>query len=77
MDIVNLCLAIVPLPYLSRAFTRFRFIWTSVQQAQASQEQLKTLAYALAQLLRALDMQYREGKLLQNKTSEALNDLQM
>jgi hypothetical protein len=75
MDIVQQCLALAPVPYLSTAFSILRFIWSSVQQAQASKEQLRVLATCIAQLLRALDTQYRTNKIVPSTTATALNDL--
>jgi hypothetical protein len=51
MDIIQQCLALVPVPYLGTAFSIFQFIWTSVSQAQASKGQLRVLAFALSELL--------------------------
>ena len=75
MDVVQQCLALAPVPYLSTAFSLLRFIWTSVQQAQASKEQLRVLATCIAQLLRALDAQYRSNKIARSATATALDDL--
>jgi hypothetical protein len=77
MDIVQQCLALAPVPYLSTAFSLLKFIWTSVQQAQASKEQLRVLATCIAQLLRALDYEYRANKMVPSTTATALNDLSM
>jgi hypothetical protein len=75
MDIVQQCLALAPVPYLSTAFSLLRFIWTSVQQVQASKEQLRVLANCIAQLLCTLDAQYRTNKIVPSTTATALNDL--
>jgi hypothetical protein len=75
MDIVQQCLALAPVPYLSTAFSILGFIWFSVQQAQASKEQLRVLATCIAQLLCALDAQYRTNKMVPSTTAAALNDL--
>ncbi|KIM73991.1 hypothetical protein PILCRDRAFT_715514, partial [Piloderma croceum F 1598] len=57
------------------AFSILRFIWSSIQQAQASKGQLEALAQSIAQLLKALDEEYSTGRLLQVKTSTPLADL--
>ena len=44
MDIVQQRLSLAPVPYLELAFSVFRFIWSSVEQAQASKQQLRALA---------------------------------
>src|SRR5882762_8792548 len=75
MDIIYQCLSVVPVPYLAPAFAAFRFIWSSVEQAQASKQQLKALTQSVAQLLQTLHDQYRTGRLLETKTSKPLADL--
>jgi hypothetical protein len=75
MDIIRHCLSLTPVPSLDPAFDSFRFIWPSVQQAQASQHQLEVLTQAIAQLLLALDGEYRAGRLDQVRTSAPLSDL--
>jgi len=75
MDIVHLCLSVTPVPYLAPAFSSLRFIWSSIERAKASKCQLEALAQAIAQLLKALDGEYRTGRLLQTRTSTPLADL--
>jgi hypothetical protein len=75
MDVVESCLALVPVPYISNAFAIFRIIWVSVQQAKTSNEQLRALSYTVAQLLRALDTEYRDQKLTKARTSAQLDEL--
>jgi hypothetical protein len=75
MDIIQHCLSLAPLPYLSPAFSALRFIWSSVQQAQASKRQLEALTQLIAQLLKTLDSEYRARRLLQASTSRPLDGL--
>jgi hypothetical protein len=75
MDIIQSCLSLTPVPCLGLAFSVFRTIWTSVQQVQASKEQLLVLAYSSAQLLNVLDTQYRARRLLEDRTSMPLHEL--
>src|SRR5882762_2265916 len=75
MDIIHQCLSMVPVPYLTPAFAALRFIWSSVEQARASRQQLQALAQSIAQLLQTLHDQYRSGRLLEAKTSRPLADL--
>jgi hypothetical protein len=75
MDIIYSCLSLAPVPYLAPAFSALRFIWLSVQQVQASQQQLEALAQSIAQLLHMLDEEFRAGRLLQSRTSTPLADL--
>ena len=75
MDIVHLCLSVTPVPYLSPAFSALRFIWSSIERAKASKCQLEVLAQSIAQLLKALDGEYRNRRLLQARTSTPLADL--
>lgn len=75
MDIVYQCLTLAPVPYLAPAFAVLRFIWSSVQQAQASKQQLHALAQTVAQLLWTLNQEYSAGQLQECKTSTPLADL--
>jgi hypothetical protein len=61
MDIIQQCLSLSPVPYLHPAFSVFKFIWSSIQQAQASKQQLEALVQLITQLLMALDGEYRAG----------------
>jgi hypothetical protein len=74
-DIIEQCLSLAPVPYLSSAFHLLRMIWLSVQKAQASKRQLETLAQSIAQILGTLNEQYRIGRLLHVKTSTPLTNL--
>lgn len=75
MDIIQQCLFAAPVPYLAQAFSVFRFIWLSVEQAQASKWQLEALAQSIAQLLHTLNREYLARRLLQVRTSAPLTDL--
>ena len=75
MGIIDQCLLLVPVPYLSFAFHLLRTIWLSIQQAQASKWQLEALAQSIAQILDTLNEQYRTGRLLKVKTSTPLKKL--
>lgn len=75
MDIITLTLALSPVPGLGAAFSLLRFIWSSVQRAEANQQQLIALSQSSAQLLGSLDNEYRTGKLLDQQTAVPLNDL--
>lgn len=75
MDIIGQCLALVPVPYLHLSWTVFRFIWTTVQDIQASKEQLRSLSLSIAQLLQTLDAEIRAGRLIPEETSAELDNL--
>ncbi|KIM87192.1 hypothetical protein PILCRDRAFT_303643 [Piloderma croceum F 1598] len=75
MDIIQQCLSLAPVPYLVPAFSVFRFICSTVEQAQASKQQLQALSQTIAQLLSTLNKEYRAGRLLQTKTSTPVADL--
>ena len=75
MDFIQQCLCLAPVPYLAAAFSALRLIWLSVEQAQASQRQLESLAQSIAHLLQTLDREYRSGRLRQEQTSTPLVDL--
>jgi len=64
-----------PAPCLSGVFTIFRFIWQTVQQVQASQAQLRTLAVAVAQVLQILGLKYHAGHLIEGNTPSPLGSL--
>jgi hypothetical protein len=44
-------------------------------EVQANKEQLRTLACSIAELLQALDQEYRKGQLVSNKIFVFLDDL--
>jgi WD40 repeat protein len=75
MDVVHLCLSLTPVPCLSQTFSVLRFIWSSIERANASKCQLEALAQSIAQLLKALNGEYQAGRLLQARTSTPLADL--
>jgi hypothetical protein len=75
MDIIQQCLSLAPVPYLAPAFSVLRFIYSSVEQAQASKWQLQALSQTIAQLLLTLNRAYRSRQLLHAKTSTAVDDL--
>jgi len=75
MDIIHQCLLLAPVPYLVPAFDVFRFIWTSVEQAQASKLQLHALAQTIGQLLSTLNKEYRAERLVQAETSTPVANL--
>jgi hypothetical protein len=76
MDIIHECLSLVPVPYLAPSFAAFRFIWSSIEQAQASKQQLKVLAQSIAQLLQTIDQEYRGRRLLESRSLTPLANLQ-
>jgi hypothetical protein len=75
MDIIQQCLSLAPVPYLAPAFSVLRFIWSLVEQAQASKRQLQALAQTIAQLLRTLNREYSAGRLRKRDLSTPLGDL--
>jgi len=75
MDIIHQCLSLAPIPYLAPAFSILRFICSSVEQAQASKQQLRALAQTIAQLLCALNEEYRAGRLVEARTSTSVTNL--
>ena len=75
MDVIENALQLVPVPYLSTAFSIFRFIWTTVQDVQASKEQLKVFSNAIAQLLCTLDSETKAGRIVLGRLSPELLNL--
>lgn len=75
MDFTQQCLSLAPVPFLATTFSGFRFIWSSVEQAQANKRQQQALIQSIAQLLYTLDGQYRVGRLMQDRTLTLLADL--
>ena len=75
MDIIQQCFFLAPFPYLAPAFTVFKFICSSVQQAQASKQQLEVLTQSITQLLKTLDGEYRAQRLLPAWTSVPFDNL--
>jgi len=75
MDIIQHCLSSTPVPHLASAFFTLKFIWSDVEQAQVSKQQLRVLVQSIAQLLHTLDTEYKAGRLLHVRTSVHLADL--
>ena len=75
MDIIHQCLSLAPIPYLAPAFSILRFICSSVEQAQASKQQLRALAQTIAQLLCTLNEEYHAGRLVEAKTLTSIANL--
>jgi hypothetical protein len=75
MDIIEHCLALSPVPGLATAFSVFRFIWLTIDQVQVCKQQLIALVHSTAQLLQALDTQFRGGHLSESKASAPLANL--
>jgi hypothetical protein len=75
MDIIHQSLSLVPVPCLAPAFSVLRFIWSSVEQAQASKQQLQVLAQTITQLLSTVNREYSAGRLMRGNNSTSLADL--
>ncbi|KAF9055624.1 kinase-like domain-containing protein [Panaeolus papilionaceus] len=75
MDVIESCLGIAPVPGLGFAFKVFKSIFASVQEAQGFKEQLIVLSASIAAILKALDRQYRDGKLSEISTRKELDEL--
>jgi hypothetical protein len=76
MDAINHCLQLVPIPYLSSAFSLFTLIYSSIDQVQGSRKQLNVLAKCVSQLLITINANYKPGKGSLNTTTAAtLDDL--
>ena len=75
VDTVEGCLSLVPAPHLRNDFLALSVIWASVGKAEASRQQLRVLAYSIAQFLRTLDTEYRAARLIPAATSLPLVDL--
>lgn len=76
MDIITHCLALAPVPGLAAAFSVLRYLATSIQQVQASKQQLLGLATAIAQLMTTLNGEFAAKRLLPENSVEPLHDLQ-
>ena len=69
------CLSLEPVSYLVPAVAVLKFIGLSVQQVQASKQQLQTLTQMIAQLLWTLNGEYSAGRLREGQTLTPLADL--
>jgi hypothetical protein len=74
-DAIQKCLSLTPVPHLEPAFSAFPSIWSIIQQAKASKEQLETLAQSIAELLFTLDNEYRAKRLLKERADRRLAGL--
>ena len=75
VDIIEGCLSLVPAPHLRNDFLALSVIWASVGKAETSRQQLRILAYSIAQFLQTLDTEYRASRLIPAATSLPLVDL--
>lgn len=75
MDLIGQVLSLAPVPYLATAWAALQLIVGTIEQVQASREQLRTLAYSIAQLLKTLNGEYVSGNLEEDKTMAALGSL--
>ncbi|KAJ7705640.1 hypothetical protein B0H16DRAFT_1439476 [Mycena metata] len=69
-------LAEVPAPGLSSAFKLLTFILSSVQAARESKKQLETLAQDITQLLRTLNVEFKEFRIIAANCVKPLADLE-
>jgi hypothetical protein len=74
--IITICLALTPVPCLSRAHSILRSIWNAIQRVQSSKQQLKALAISVALLLRTLDNEIRSGHLVESQITPEADALQ-
>ena len=74
-DVIDLCLKLVPVPYLSLAFTVARTICNIVRDMQGNKAQFVVLAETAATLLVTLDKQYRGNKKLDGNTEQTLDEM--
>ena len=75
-DIISVCLSIQPIPGLHFAFTTLTWIVNTTKQVQDSKEQIGTLTLGLAQLMKTVNEQYKQGKLIERDTKAALHSLE-
>ena len=75
MDVIEQFLSLTPVPYLAPAVALLNFIWSTVQQVQASKGQLLVLTSYISQLLCTLNAEYHANRLLGTKTAISLDDL--
>ena len=75
MDVIQHCLSLAPVPYLSPAFSIFKILWKSIQGVKSSREQLQVLASCISQLLCALEAEFRAGKLVASSAERPLQNL--
>jgi hypothetical protein len=60
MDIIETCLSLTPVPYLTVTFSGFRILSAAIEHDQ-SNLQLRALVDSIAQLLQTLDRGIRGG----------------
>lgn len=78
LDVIQHCVdSSNPIPRLSPAFSSFRFIWKAIERAKINKSQLYILSECVAQLLKALDIEYRSIRLKEEKSTGQLEDLNM
>jgi hypothetical protein len=75
-EIVDLCLALQPVPGLSAAFKVLNHIWETSQNIQSSKERMKTLASCIAELLIALQDALKSGQVTASSIQERIGSLE-
>ncbi|KAJ7110252.1 hypothetical protein C8R43DRAFT_166136 [Mycena crocata] len=72
---LDVILGVTPVPGLSPAFSIFKLIVSSVEQATKSKRQLEVLAASVAQLLEALNTEFKAARILHSACTKPLKDL--
>jgi len=75
MDVIQHCLSLTPVPYLSAAFAGFRFLWKNIEQVKDSRAQLQVLALCISQLLCTLDTECRAHRQIAANVVKPVQDL--
>lgn len=73
---MSTCLDLVPVPGLSSAWGVFHIIWQSIQAYQESRVRLSVLAYCIAQLLCAIDGNFKDHRLVLSKVERQIAELE-
>lgn len=76
MDIIHACISLVPVPYLCLAFSIFKSLFATIQGVQWSEQQLRGLAISVAEVLRVLDGEIRNGSLTEHQISTEMDVFQ-
>ena len=76
LDTIGACVQLAPVPYLGVAFAIFKSIWSTIDSIRWSKEQLRALAFCIAQLLQTLDRAYRSHRISLRTTSQEIANLE-
>jgi len=76
LDIIHICLGLVPIPHLNLVYGAFKALFVAVQGVKQSERQLQALTESVASLVITLDREIRAGRLVASQIPPNVYSLQ-